>query len=404
MPSMIPSRYLRAQQASTRFGALAQTYAASLMRSDPPADALIEALRRTHRGTWWPVVLTALNDGVESAVDAPAELGAFVAALPPEPSPQDWELIEWGGAAVARTRFSAGRALHCAALMIDYWSSAFSKPLEMTGQLLKRTAQRLLQTGAWWIQVHEPGGLFRERDGFKTTLHVRLIHASVRRMALISGAWDSIRWGVPINQGDLLFQVVGFTWLFLRSLERMGYRLSDDERAAYYTFWRYLAALMGIEQELLPLINEVDCARFWELWLLTNPGPDVGSTQLAHASLKALTNMISSGALSRRFQFPILCGTSRWLLGNEICDGLKIPRSIWSNILPLTYRPAVQFSELLSRLSNEDRSRAAVRSIAQLASRNAAAGLLPKGTSVVAAPEALEAVARFKPADESLRV
>src|ERR1700730_786374 len=133
--SIIPSRYLRADQASAEFGPLAQTYAASLMRSDPPTDALIESLHRTHRGAWWPLVLAALSNGIESVADAPAELRAFIAALPPEPTPEEWELIEWGGAAGARTRFSAGRALHCAALMVDYWSSAFSKPLEMTGQL-----------------------------------------------------------------------------------------------------------------------------------------------------------------------------------------------------------------------------------------------------------------------------
>jgi hypothetical protein len=400
---MIPSRYVHAGEASARFGALAHIYAASLMRSDPAADALIEALHRMHRGAWWPIVLTALDIGIESVDGAPAELRAFIAGLPPEPTPPEWEAIEVGAAAVARTGFRAGRALHCAALMVDYWSSAFSKPLEITGQLLQRTAQRLLQTGAWWIQVHEPGGLSRERDGFKTTLHVRLIHASVRRMALASGVWDTPAWGLPVNQGDLLFQVVGFTWLFLRSLERMGYRISDDEKAAYYTFWRYLAALMGIDRELLPLINEVECARFWELWLLTNPGPDVGSVELAHASLKALAKMIGGGALSRRIQFPILCGTSRWLLGKHICDGLKIPRTIWSHILPVTYRPVGQLSELISRVRNEDRSRVAVRSIAQLASRNAAAGVLPVGTGVVAAPEALEPLARFKPAEHSMR-
>jgi hypothetical protein len=400
---MIPSRYLHAQQASTRFGPLAEIYAASLMRSDPVADALVEALYRTAGRAWWPVVLRAVNEETDSAGGATAELRGFIAALAPEPSSQDWDLIERGSAAVARTGFRAGRALQCAALMVDYWSSALSKPLEMTGELRRRTRQRLLQTGAWWVQVHKPGGMRRERDGFNTTLHVRLIHASVRRMALTSGAWDTAAWGLPINQGDLFFQVVGFTWLFLRSLERMGYRISDDERAAYYTFWRYLAALMGVERELLPLINETDCARFWELWLLTNPGPDEGSAELAHASLKALAQIISNGELARRVQFPILCGTSRWLLGREICDDLKIPRTIWSHILPLTYRPAVQFSELIGRLRREDRSRAAARSIAHLASRNAAAGVLPEGTGVVAPPEALEGLARSKATEHSIR-
>jgi hypothetical protein len=372
------------------------------MRSDPAADELIEALYRTRGGAWWRVVLAALNGGIDLAADAPPELRAFIAALPAEPTPREWDAIDQGTAAVARTGFGAGRALQCAALMVDYWSSAFSKPLEMTGQLLRRTAQRLLQTGAWWIQVHEAGGLQRGRDGFNTTLHVRLIHASVRRMALASGAWDSAAWGLPINQGDLFFQVVGFTWLFIRSLERMGFRISDDERAAYYAFWRFLAALMGIEQKLLLLINESDCARFWQLWLLTNPPPDEGSVELAHASLKALTQMIAGGALGRRVQFPILCGTTRWLLGTEIGDGLRIPRTIWSHILPLTYRPAVRLSELMRLARKEDRSRAAARSIHELARAYAAAGVEPTGTDVVAAPEQLESLSRFRAAEPSI--
>jgi hypothetical protein len=393
---MTPSRYLHAQEASRRFGSLAQTYAASLTRSDPSADALIEALHHTHlHGPWWSLVLAALSNGIESVPEALAELRAFIAALPMEPTPEEWTIIEQGGAAVARTGDSAGLALQCAALMIDYWSAIFSKPLELTGNLMQHTGHRLAQTGAWWIEAHEPGGLRRDRDGFKTTLHVRLIHASVRRMALASGVWDTAAWGAPINQGDLFFQVVGFTWLVLRSLERMGYRISAAEKAAYYRFWRYVAAVLGIDDELLALVNEADCARFWDLWFLTNPGPDANSTALAHASLQALAAMAGAGALTRRLQFPILCGATRWLLGEKICDGLNIPRTIWSHLLPLSYRPAVQVSEFAAALMKEDRSRAVSRAIHQLATGNAAVGVMPKGTAVVAAR--LEALARFKP-------
>jgi ER-bound oxygenase mpaB/B'/Rubber oxygenase, catalytic domain len=322
---MTPSRYLNEKDAAARFGGLAQTYAASLMRADAAADALIEALHHTrHHAPWWSLVLTALSDGVASVPDAPAELRAFVAALPAEPTAEEWDIIEQGGGAIARTGDSAGLALQCAALMIDYWSSPFSKPLELTGNLMQHTAHRLAQTGAWWIEAHEPGGLRRDRDGFKTTLHVRLIHASVRRrMATSSGVWDTAAWGLPINQGDLFFQVVGFTWLVLRSLERMGYSISDPEKAAYYRFWRYVAALMGVDDELLPLVNEADCARFWELWLMTNPGPDADTAGLAHASLEALAAMGGGGALTRRVQLPILCGTTRWLLGERSVTGSK---------------------------------------------------------------------------------
>jgi hypothetical protein len=99
---MSPSRYLHAQGASRRFGSLAQTYAASLMRNDTRADALIEALHPTHlHGPWWSLVLAALSNGIESVPKAPAQLRAFTATLPMEPTPQEWNIIEQGGAAVA---------------------------------------------------------------------------------------------------------------------------------------------------------------------------------------------------------------------------------------------------------------------------------------------------------------
>src|SRR6516165_9526103 len=239
---MTPSRYLNADDAAARFGDLAQTYAASLMRADPAADALIEALHHTsHHGPWWSMVLAALSDGVESVPEAPAELRAFVAAL-------------------------------C-----------------------------------------------------------------------------------------------------------------------------HVAAVLGIDDELLALVNEADCLRFWELWFLTNPGPDADTAALANASLKALAAMAGGGALTRRAQFPILCGATRWLLGEDICDGLKIPRTAWSHVLPLSYRPAVKLSEFVGALMKQDRSRAVARSIHLLATGNAAVGVMPKGTGVVAEPARLEALARFKP-------
>jgi hypothetical protein len=40
-------------------------------------------------------------DGIESVPQAPAELRAFIATLPMVPTPQEWNIIEQGGAAVA---------------------------------------------------------------------------------------------------------------------------------------------------------------------------------------------------------------------------------------------------------------------------------------------------------------
>ena len=314
---MSKSRILNGAEASRRHGVLAGTYAAAIMHADPLADAAVEALHPFH-GRWWPMVLKALEEGIAAVPDAPPELAALIASLPPEPTSEEREKMERGSAAVARAGDSAGLVLQCASLMIDYWSPPAMKPLVMTGTLKQSTIHRLAQTNAWWIELHRPGGLRRDQDGYKTTLHVRLIHAFVRRLIRGSGGWDREAWGEPINQGDLFFQVVGFSKLMIDSLQRMGYWFTAEEKEGYYLFWRHTAALLGVEKALLPYVNETDCGRYWDLWMLTNPEPDDDGIALARTTLEAVAGVGNPSAPMRRF--PALAPARRDLLAARLGD------------------------------------------------------------------------------------
>lgn len=387
---MTKSRFLNGAEASRQYGVLAGNYAASLMWADPLADAAAEALHGFH-GSWWPMVLKALDEGVDKVPDAPPELGALIASLPPEPTQEQWASMEAGSAAVARTGNSAGLVLQCASLMVDYWSPPFAKPLTLTGTLMEQTTHRLAQTGAWWIQLHKPGGLRRSADGYRTTLHVRLIHAFVRRMARGSGVWDREAWGEPINQGDLFFQVVGFTSLMLDSLRRMGYRLTQEEKDGYYAFWRHAAAVLGLHKTWLASINAEECRRFWKLWMLTNPGPDAETKALAKQTLDALAD---AGGGLRSVNQAFLSGMTHRLLGGDIAGGLGVPNGPMAYLLFVLYPPTSWLSQLLGG----SRERRLTRAIAKLSAGSAAAGVPPVGSGVVSAPARLEALARFKPA------
>lgn len=390
---MTKSRFLNGAEASRQFGVLAGHYAASLTWDDPLADAAVEALHGFH-GSWWPMVLKALDEGVEKVSDAPAELGALIASLPPEPTPEQWAAMAAGSAAVARTGNAAGLVLQCASLMVDYWSPPFAKPLTLTGTLMQQTTHRLAQTGAWWIQLHKPGGLRRSADGYRTTLHVRLIHAFVRRMARGSGVWDREAWGEPINQGDLFFQVVGFTTVMLDSLHRMGYRLTQAEKDGYYAFWRHTAAVLGLHKTWLASINAEDCSRFWKLWMLTNPGPDAETKALAKQTLDTLAD--AAGGL-RSFNHAFLSGMTHWLLGREIARGLGVPNGPMTYLLPAIY-PLISF---VSQKLGGSRERRLVRALDTLSAGSAAVGVPAVGSGVVSAPARLEALAKFKPAPPS---
>ena len=393
---MSQSRILDAAEASRRHGVLAGTYAAAIMHADPLADAAAEALHPFH-GRWWPMVLKALEEGIAAVPDAPPELAALIASLPPQPTPEAWAKMELGRAAVARAGDSAGLVLQCAALMIDYWSPPAMKPLVMTGTLKQDTIHRLAQTAAWWIELHRPGGLHPKQDGYKTTLHVRLIHAFVRRMIRGSGTWDRAAWGEPINQADLFFQVVGFSKLMIDSLRRMGYGFTAEEKEGYFLFWRHVAALLGVETALLPSVNETDCGRYWDLWMLTNPGPDAEGIALARTTLEAVAGAGNPSAPMRRFHVWLMRGATYWLLGWNVGQALQIPWSQAGHFLPLVYKPAIWISEAFSKWRGVDRGEAAARAIAKLARGNAAFGIVPAGTQVVSAPERLEALAKFKP-------
>src|SRR6185369_3117424 len=127
---MSKSRFLNGAEASRRHGVMAGIYAGSIMHADPLADASVEALHLFH-GRWWRRALKAVEGGIAAVPDAPPELAALIASLPAEPTPDEWEKMDRGSAAIARVGDSAGLVLQCASLMIDYWSPPAMKPLVM---------------------------------------------------------------------------------------------------------------------------------------------------------------------------------------------------------------------------------------------------------------------------------
>lgn len=367
---MSKSRFLNGAEASRQYGVLAGTHAASLMWADPLADSAAEALHASH-GNWWPMVLKALDEGIDKVPGAPAELAALIASLPPEPTAEEWAAMDAGSAAIARSGDSAGLVLQCTSLVTDYWSPPAAKPRLLTATMMHQPVPRFAETAAWWIEIHRPGGMRRSADGFKTTLRLRLVNAFVRRMARGSGAWDRAAWGEPVNQGDLFFQVVGFTKAMIDGLGRMGRRLSAAEKDGYYAFWRHTASVLGLHKTYLAMINQEDCSRFWHLWLLTSPPPDSETISLAKQTLDTL-----AGGAARGLRHAFLRATTYRLFGWEVGQGLKLPWTQMYHLLPVLY--------LMSRLSGGDRTARLQRAVASLSAGNM--------------PEQLEALARFKPA------
>lgn len=349
---MTMSRFLNGAEASRQYGVLAGHYAASLLWADPLADAAADALQPLG-ASWWPMVLKSLDAGAGTLPDAPPALTELFAALPPEPTSDQWAAMESGRAAIARTGNSAALIVQCTSLAIDGWSPP-------TGTSSQQAVRRLAETGDWWSKLHAPGGLRRGAEGYKATLHTRLSNAFRRRAMHDTGTWDRRAWGEPVNQADLFVQVSAFTTVMLEGLYRMGYRLTQAEEDGYYAFWRHAAAVLGLHKTWLGMIDAEPCGQFWKMWLLVNPPPEAEAKARVNRMLDELARAGGAAAFVDR---ALLSGMTHWLLGRDVAQGLGLPNGPMTYLLPVLYPP----TSFLSQRLGGSRERRLARTVAALA-------------------------------------
>lgn len=155
--------------------------------------------------------------------------------------------------------------------------------------------QRLLDTGeltaacmGLGLDSIMPGNL-----GWKTAIHVRVLHAKVRHALLRRrGArkWDKKKYGVPINQEDMSATLLAFSVNVLDGIDIIsGSALSEQERLDYLALWRYIGWLLGVEtageirSELSPSMIELPPLDPCGPGLGKRPNPNKNSVALLHS-------------------------------------------------------------------------------------------------------------------------
>ena len=142
---------------------------AALTRRDEAAAALVRAVRPGVLARWQP-----------GAPDAPEPLRAFYAAVLDRPAWVDDELLARGAEACRTFGMDAGLVLAYGSLLGGYRTAAPLEPLVRTGRLIGgETLRRIQETTLWWRAVTAPGGLAPDGEGFRLTLHVRIMHAVI---------------------------------------------------------------------------------------------------------------------------------------------------------------------------------------------------------------------------------
>jgi hypothetical protein len=255
-------------------------------RSDPEADAVAQALWDHHHcdarwrelprdlGRWKPVDSTrCLFDEVVAYLDKPYVLPAWI----------DRERLKRAQLAFVPHALRARIVLATCSLPVLYIDPEIAATLMRTGQLVLHVERRLEETQAFidnvmTLPLDEPGA------GWQWLRKVRLMHAVMRVFARegrpqptctvdpaldhealalepFSGPLAVLKEhreakgalaGVEIDQLELAFVFLSFSWVIVDGLARLGHPMPARQTDDYMYLWAAVGHMVGIETALLP--------------------------------------------------------------------------------------------------------------------------------------------------------
>ena len=212
------------------------------------------------------------------------QLKAYVEAASALPAWADHEKIKRGQELFMSYGPLSVTLLFCASLPECYVVPDLASVLHATGQLDQHADYRVRATGAMIFPVMMPGGLTTPAGGgIAQVLKVRLIHATIRNLilrqspqqamrakqtsvaphaalgaqssnmyhTLFALGWDIKQKGLPCNQDELAYTLLTFSYVYLRSMRKLGLAFSAaDEEAVLHT-WNVMGHVLGIERALM---------------------------------------------------------------------------------------------------------------------------------------------------------
>jgi hypothetical protein len=163
--------------------------------------------------------------------------------------------------------------LCCASLPWCYLDAKGVPVLASTQRLQgARVYRRIWETSHFVVNAVAPGGLAPNGKGTYFAQRVRLLHAAVRnrllrprppqgwpvdagRTAVSMGeSVDKVDWntiGLPLNQEDLAYVLLTFSYVGVSGLRKLGARPTREDADAYIHLWNVVGHVLGIRQELM---------------------------------------------------------------------------------------------------------------------------------------------------------
>ncbi len=238
-------------------------------QGDLAADAAVRAIFEEGDVDAVNRLLGALLSGQTRDV-APAPLARYLEQTSSLPSWTDLRKIAIAEQLAVDYGFLCAGVLYTAGLPTSYASRGTAVVLGATLRLEQRDLilRRLIETGQFVFNVSDRGGMRANGVGVRTTQQVRLMHAAIRHLivtppagagsvggptlgrSLLATQWDTAL-GVPVNQLELAWTLLTFSFNVLRALEQLGAVLSAAQKDAYIHLWSVVGHVLGVDARLL---------------------------------------------------------------------------------------------------------------------------------------------------------
>ncbi len=278
----------------------------------------------------------------------------------------------------------------CASLPEVYLIPDISGVLNVTGQLENATEQRIRATATMILSVLLPGGqTSKDGIGVVLTLRARLIHALIRYLilrgdpallktdinpeglerveplalggppkgmfeALTSAGWDFQNKGLPCNQEEMAYTLLTFNYVFIRSMRRLGLKLSSADEAAYLHAWNVTGHFMGLDFDLLKF--DFDSAeRIFEK-IQARAGQSIIDSKISRSNLgEALMTPIENSIPVKRLK-PFARLITEFLTSRRTVEGLGILHKVTSKhrtVFNFTLKNALRADSLAPKLRQD---------------------------------------------------
>ena len=305
---------------------IAAKYIAHTHIGDPLGEAMTEDLAEFSSEESGRLVEAAMNDGGEEALrNAPASLREFFRDAEAQPEWLDYSAFA-PGARMFHRNSQVVLAAFVAGVLIEGFTTNIAKSFLITGRVRDQGTRRLGQNNRHMIEIFLPGGLYRDGDGWKLSVRIRIVHARLRHLLGNSEEWDAEAWGVPISAAHLGYAISAFSARLLKHMKTLGADYNAEEYESFMAVWRYSGYLMGIPETIL--FQDADEAlKLYDIGLMCEPDSPTESVVMAHSlvnSAPLIAGMTDPD--DRRHLAQYVYRVSRGLIGNEVADSLQYPR------------------------------------------------------------------------------